>query len=80
MDDTRDTDLGNTTDPDEIIQEIQNLVNEEPQTVRDVHEEIGESVGLTRDQTEYRLEQLAEDSDIKAKKSSGKTGPRIFWK
>lgn len=70
-----DLDLG---DPD-VISKVQQMVSEEPRTVREVHETIASDVGLSRDQTEYRLEQMSQQGLFESKKGPGRTSPKIFW-
>lgn len=74
------TDLGGSVLGERFMERVTSLVSEEPRTVREVHEVAGQSAGLSRDQTEYRLSKLSESGVINSKKASGKTSPKIFWK
>lgn len=84
------TDLfSSSTDADEdnILQQepeesltLASFVQEEPRTVGEVHETLGESLGMSRAQSQYRLEKLTEEGVIKKKKGPGKTDPKIFWR
>lgn len=72
--------LGDGTIVDgEFTQRVTSLVNEEPRTVSEVHQMLGSDVGLTRDQTEYRLGKLTQSGAIKSKKPPGRTSSRIFF-
>lgn len=64
---------------EQFVSQVTSLVSEEPRTVREVHQSLGSSQGLSRDQTEYRLDKLSDLGQIRSKKSPGRTAPKIFW-
>lgn len=63
----------------EFVSQVESLVSEEPRTVTEVHQSLGEPQGLSRSQTEYRLDRISSTGTIQSKKSPGRTGPQIFW-
>lgn len=66
-------------DEKEILEEIQSMVSEEPRTVNEVHESVGKPRGKSRDQIEYRMNQMANAGSFSSKKSPGRTAPQIYW-
>lgn len=64
----------------DAVSELRRYLDDEPRTVREAHEDIGQRHGFTRDQTEYRLQAISKSSDnVRVKKGPGKTSPQIFW-
>lgn len=63
-----------------ITEEMVSMASDAPQTVRDFHEAVGEEAGLSRAQTRYRAQKLAEAGSLESRKATGETSPRIFWR
>lgn len=70
----------NLSDTDETFTQMVSLVDEEPRTIRELHDEVGKDAGLTRGQTRYRAEKLADAGLMQSKKAGGDTSPRILYR
>jgi len=73
--------LSRDTDVETAVEStVRDMADDEPITVREVQNEIGDDMGLSRDQTENRLTRLADAGVVQSKKGPGRTSPQIFWR